>query len=180
MKTTAKNFRTDNHGASAVEFAFLLPMLAYLVMNVTDLSLYVYTHMEVDTAAQMGVQAAWKTCDQTMLPATTKCPGLNAAVTAAIGETELGANISLVAGSLTEGYYCVNSANALQWVSTVASKPANCTAAGMPALTPADYITLQVTYTYAPMFSGITIVGLATTGGLLTTPITKTAFMRMG
>jgi hypothetical protein len=58
-------------------------------------------------------------------------------------------------------------------VASVASKPADCTAAGMPALQPADYVQVAVTFSYTPIFSGISVAGM------FTTPITKTAMVRM-
>lgn len=175
-----KRLRQDLRGSAAVEFALILPIMSYMVMNVADLSIYVFKRMEVDNAAQMGVQAAWKTCDETLLPATTNCDGLEAAVTAAIEGTALGNSVSLVANSLSEGYYCLNASNDLELVSDVSSEPEDCTDAGMPSLQPGDYITLQVTYTYTPLFPGITITGWTTVGDLFVSPMTKTAFMRLG
>jgi hypothetical protein len=43
----------------------------------------------------------------------------------------------------------------------------------MPALQPADYVRVAVTFTYAPIFAGISVAGL------FPTPITKTAMVRM-
>ena len=58
-------------------------------------------------------------------------------------------------------------------MSDVASKPADCSAAGMPALQPADYVQVAVTFSYTPIFSGISVAGL------FPTLITKTAMVRM-
>jgi hypothetical protein len=99
---------------------------------------------------------------------------LATAIQNALTSTSLGAGVSLIAGSPSEGYYCVNSSNALQYVSDVSSKPADCTAAGMPALQPGDYIQVQTTFTYAPFFPGLSV---AIT---FPTPINRTAFMRLG
>jgi hypothetical protein len=113
--------------------------------------------MQVENAALVGTMQAWKTCDASHLPATTKCgtlSSLNNAVTAAIQSTSLGTAVTLSGGTVTEGYYCVNSSNALQLVSDVSSKPADCTAAGTPALY-GRLPSCGVTYSYTPLFNGI-------------------------
>lgn len=168
-----KDLRKDCRGAAAIEFAFIAGFLTLAIMNVSDTSLYLYKRMEVENAALVGTMNALKACDPSHLPATLYCPGLTAAVTAAIQSTSLGNLVTLSGGAVTEGYYCVNSSNALQYVSTVSSRPADCTAAGMPALQPVDYVQVAVTYSYSPLFSGISVAGM------FTTPITKTAMVRM-
>jgi hypothetical protein len=122
----------------------------------------------------MGVQAGWKSCDETHIPATTKCAGFGTAVTAAAQSTTLGSSITLVNSPATEGYYCVNAASSLQYVSDVNTKPADCTLAGMPSLRPGDYILVQTTFDYTPLFPGMTVTSL------LGSTITKTAWMRLG
>jgi hypothetical protein len=92
----------------------------------------------------------------------------------ALASTSLGTSVSLISGSPSEGYYCVNSSNALQYVSDVSSKPADCTAAGMPSLQPGDYIQVQTTFPYAPLFPGISVTGT------FATPINSTAILRLG
>ena len=180
MRTVTKKvsaIRSDQRGVSAIEFSFFAGLLSLGVLNTADVSIYIYQRMELENATQMGAQAAWKTCDPTaspsQLPATKNCPGLMTAVTKAVQSTSLGTKVSLQSGSPAEGYYCVNNSNALQYISAVTSKPADCTAAGMPSLQPADYITIQATFSYAPLFGGITVANL------FATPITKTAMMRL-
>jgi hypothetical protein len=68
----------------------------------------------------------------------------------------------------------VNSSGSLQYVSGVSNKPSDCSAAGTPANSPADYLKVDTTYDYAPLFPGLSVAGL------FTTPITRTAWMRMG
>jgi len=171
-------FRSDKRGTSAIELSFFLGLLAFGMLNVADISIYIYQRMEVENATQMGVQAAWSNCDPTqgqvpaMFPAG-NCPNLTTNITTAVTSTSLGANVQLQSGSPSEGYYCVNSSGTLQYVSSVSSKPADCTAAGTPSNQPGDYITVATTYAYAPLFPGITVAGA------FTTPITKTAFMRL-
>jgi hypothetical protein len=112
----------------------------------------------------------------TVLPPTTDCSTLAASVTAvqsALASTSLGTRVALVSGSPTVGYYCVNSSNALQYVSDISSKPADCTVAGTPTLQPGYYIQIQTTYTYTPIFPGMSIAGT------FPTPINRTSLMRL-
>jgi hypothetical protein len=44
----------------------------------------------------------------------------------------------------------------------------------MASLQPGDYIKVQTTFTYTPLFKGITV------GSLLPTKITSTTYMRLG
>jgi Flp pilus assembly protein TadG len=164
---------SDKRGTSAIEFSFFASLLSVGLLNTVDVSVYVYQRMEVENAAEMGAQAAWKACDINSLPATTNCPGLMTAVTSAVRSTSLGTKVALQSGSPSEGYYCVNSSNALQFVGGIHEKPADCTAAGMPNLQPADYIKISTTFAYQPMFSDMTIARM------FATPITKTAWMRL-
>jgi hypothetical protein len=166
----------DEQGTAAIEFAAAASLLAVGLLNAVDLGYYAYKRMEVENAAQVGSQAAWKLCyDQSsMLPATQNCPGLNDAITAAIHSTSLGSSVSLTAGYPAEGYYCVNAANALQSVGSLSNKPADCSAAGNANSSPGDYIQVGVTCNYAPLF-GITVMGVS---GIKS--ITKTSWMRLG
>jgi|SRR6266851_1419955 len=166
--------RSDQRGVAAIEFALFGGLISVAMLNMTDISVYIYQRMQVEYATEVGAQAAWKTCDSTKLPATTNCSGLTNALQNAVGSTSLGTRVSLQSGSPSEGYYCVNSSNALQYMSDVSAKPTDCSAAGKPGLQPGDYITVQTTFSYAPLFPGITVTGA------FTTPITKTAWMRLG
>src|SRR4051794_4469814 len=170
----AKLAWTDQRGVAAVEFGLFAIFLSLALVNVADVSIYIYQRMQAENATQVAVQAAWKACDPSQLPATTNCAGLTTAIQNAIQSTSLGSRVTLVAGSPAEGYYCVNSSNALQYVSDVSSKPADCTAAGTPALKPGDYIQVQTTFTYTPLFPGLSVAST------FTTPINRTAMMRLG
>ena len=174
-KVTKKvaTIRSDRRGVAAIEFAIFAGLLIFATLNVAEISIYIYQRMQVENATEMAAQAAWKNCDLTMLPATTNCPALTNAVQNAMQSTSLGSSVALQTGSPSEGYYCVNSYGALEYVSNVTSKPADCSAVGMPSLQPADYIEIGTTFAYKPLFPGITV---ATT---LPTPITKTAWMRL-
>jgi Flp pilus assembly protein TadG len=168
--------RRDTRGTAAIEFAGVATLLIAGVLNATDIGYYTYQRMEVENAAEAGAQAAWKTCyDQSsMLPATTNCPGLNTAITAAVQSTSLGTAVTLASGYPTEGYYCVNSSNALQSVGSLSAKPTDCSAAGNANAVPGDYIQVGVTYDYAPLF-GITVMSA---WGVKT--ITMTSWMLLG
>jgi hypothetical protein len=128
------------------------------------------------------VQTAWHLCDSsTKLPATKNCTGLTSAMTTAAQSTSLGAGVTLAVGSPVEGYYCTDASNVLQPVTstwtvgeTPPAKPANCSAAVPSSKTaPGDYIQVTVKYTYAPVFTGVSIAGL------LAGEKTRTAWMRL-
>jgi Flp pilus assembly protein TadG len=169
-------FRRDRQAVASVEFA--LVSLAFItgVLNAVDIGRYAFQRVQVENAAYSGAQAAWKACsDQTtMLPATQNCAGLNSAVTAGIHSTSLGSAVALTSAGVTEGYYCVNAATALQYVGSVSNKPANCSAAGNANVAPADYIQVPVTFSYKPLFP----VSVMAARGAST--ITKTSWMRLG
>lgn len=165
--------RGDRRGVAAIEFAIFAGLLCFVILNVVDISIYIYQRMEVENATEMAAQAAWKNCDMSSLPATTSCSTLTSSVQNALHSTSLGTRVALQNGSPSEGYYCVNSSNALVYVSGVASKPADCSAAGMSNLQPADYIRIDSTFAYKPLFPGISVAKT------FATPITKTAWMRL-
>jgi Flp pilus assembly protein TadG len=166
--------RADRRGVAAIEFAVFAALISLGMLNVTDVAVYVYQRMQVEYATQAGAQAAWHTCSLNQLPATNNCSGLNTAVQNAVQGTSLGTHVALQSGSPAEGYYCVNSSNALQYVADVNHKPTDCSSVGSPGLAPGDYIQIATTFAYAPMFPGITVTGA------FTTPITRTALMRLG
>src|SRR2546430_4121511 len=131
--------RGEMCASAGIEFAGTAGLLSIGLLNAVDVGYYMYSRMEVENAAQVGAQAAWKTCTQGVLPATQNCSGLNGAVTAAIHSTSLGAAVGLASGYPSEGYYCVSSSNALQSVGSLSSRPSNCSAAGDTNATPGDY-----------------------------------------
>jgi Flp pilus assembly protein TadG len=167
-----RRFEQDVRGLAGIEFALIAGLLFVSVLNVTDIAVYLYDQMEVYNATQMGSQAAWKACDLNHSPATVKCPGLNSAVTTAVQATSLGSSVTLQTGSPSEGYYCVNSTGTLQMMSSVSSPPSDCSAAGNGGTAPADYLEVQTTYSYVPMFQ------IAITA-LLPSTITSTSWVRM-
>jgi Flp pilus assembly protein TadG len=169
-----RSFWADQRGVAAIEFGLFAIFLSLALANVTDASFYIYQRMQAENATEVAVQAAWKTCDPSQLPATVNCPGLANAVQNAVQSTSLGTRVTQMSGSPSEGYYCVNSSNALQYVSNVSSKPADCSAAGMPSLQPGDYIQVQTSFTFVPLFPGVSIAST------FPAQITRTSIMRLG
>src|SRR3974390_3502250 len=100
-----RHFYSDEKETSAIEFAFFASILSFAILNVADISIYLYKRMQVENATQMGAQAAWKGSDpsQNQIPATTNCPSLTTAITNAIHSTSLSTAVSLQAGSPAEG-----------------------------------------------------------------------------
>jgi hypothetical protein len=170
-------FHDDRRGAAAVEFASAAVFLILGLLNAIDVGYYTYQRMEVENAAQVGAQAAWNTCyDPTyMLPATQNCPGLNAAIAAAIKSTSLGSGVALASGYPAEGYYCADSSGGLQAVGSLTNKPANCSAAGNANVAPGDYVQVGVTFSYAPLFPGVSVMSAWGVSS-----ITMTSWMRLG
>jgi uncharacterized membrane protein len=171
-----QSFRHDKRGTAAVEFGFAALFLVAGLLNAVDLGHYTYRRMEVENAAQVGAQTAWKTCNDvsSMLPATLKCPGLTAAITAAIQSTSLGDTVSLASGYPAEGYYCITSSGTMQSVGSLSSRPADCSAAGSSSTSPGDYIQVGVTFP-TPLFPGVTVMSA---WGI--TSISKISWMRLG
>ncbi|MDE2181945.1 MAG: pilus assembly protein [Alphaproteobacteria bacterium] len=175
MMNARRILRKDERGIASIEFALIASFLAFAFLNVCDVAVYLFDGMQVNNATQMGAQAAFAACDLNHLPATTNCSGLSSAVTAAVGSTSLGSAVSERSGSPSEAYYCPTSGGALQNVGSVSSaKPADCSAAGEPSMKPGDYVLIQTTYTFTPLFPG------ASVGSLLPATITDSAEVRLG
>jgi Flp pilus assembly protein TadG len=173
-------YRRDEKGAAAVEFALVVTLLSVPVLNVVDLAMYAWDRMQLDNAAQVAAQAAWATCSTPAnLPATpnsyANCAGMPNAVTLAVQSTSLGANVSVT--TIAENYYCYKTSNPTGLV-TVGnfpnSKPANCSSVGQASDVPGDYIQVTASYTFTPIFPAVSIASA------LTSPITRTAWMRLG
>lgn len=166
-----RRFWEDERGIAAVEVALVSTLLITALFNVVEVGRYAYVASQVSAASQAGAQAALVTCPTTQTPVTTNCSAVASAITTALQGTTLGAGITQQ-GSLVERWYCVNSAGALQDMAAASSKPSNCAAAGGSGL-PALYLTVSASYTYQPMFPGLTIVAA------LPASVTKSAWMRM-
>lgn len=163
----------DEEGVAAIEFAVIAGVLAIVMLNAFDIARYHYERMQVENATQMAAQSVWQACDTSHLPATTKCSGLTSAITTALQTTPLGSAVQLKSGSPAEGYYCINASNALVHVGDTSSKPANCGSVGNASGQAGDYIKIETTYSFVPLFPGIGV------GGMLPSQITSSAMMRL-
>jgi len=144
-----------------IEFALVSPILLIIMLNAVDYSFLAWSRMEVDNAAEMGAQAAYTTCSPGAMPATGNCATLNSIVTAAAQSTSLGTAVTVVGGAPTETYYCTITGNTLYSVgSSPSAMPANCSSAGAGyvANVPGDYVAVSVSYTYQPLFAGLSLV----------------------
>jgi Flp pilus assembly protein TadG len=150
-------------GNAAIEFALVAPILVLLLLNSVDLSFLIWAKMEVENAAQMGAQAAYVTCSSGPLPATTNCANLNSAITTAIHGTSLSTGVSQAGGSPNENYGCPSGASLVS-VGTYSSppNPFDCSSVGNPNDNPGDYVIIGVTYSYTPVFPGLSIISSQT------------------
>jgi len=80
-------------GNVIIEFAFVAPVLVVLIVNILDFSSLIWDQMEVDYSAQMGAQAAYKTCSTGTMPAKSNCTNLNTQVTTAVQSSSLGTSV---------------------------------------------------------------------------------------
>jgi len=172
-RSVMARFSRDRRGLAAIEFGLIASFLAFAALNMADLAIYSRDRLQVENAAAMGTQAAFNACPLAQVPATTNCPTLNSAVNTAVHSTGLGNAVSLASGYPSEGMYCVNSTGVLVYVSDVNSRPDDCTSVGSPSNTPSDYILVQVSFTYSPLFGFSAAYILGTT-------ITRTSWVRMG
>ncbi|HEY2446311.1 MAG TPA: TadE/TadG family type IV pilus assembly protein [Rhizomicrobium sp.] len=167
-------FLAGCQGAAAAEFALVLSLLVIPVLNIVDLGIYSYQRMELDNAGQVAAKAAWSIVPSCTLPVTvgSNCPTLNGAINTALHSTPLGSSVTY---SKSESYYCVSSSTSqlVSVASPPSSPPSTCTSVGSPNAAPGDYILIAVSYTYRPVFTGISVVSL------LASPITSTVWMRL-
>ena len=190
-------FCVDTGGVAGIEFALTGLLLAAGLMNAVDIGYYIFTRMEVENAAEAGAQAAWKNCNPqppppnsttplniNTLPATINCTALKSAITTAIQSTTLGTNVSLASGYPKEDYRCTDASDVLQPAGSISgSPPANCSAVGNASGLPGDYLQVQVSYPYQPLFN----VWFDVMNTLVNTPsisppispITMTSWMRL-
>ncbi|HEV2363873.1 MAG TPA: TadE/TadG family type IV pilus assembly protein [Caulobacteraceae bacterium] len=163
-----------------MEFAFFASFLLLALFSLVDIGVYIYQRLQLENAAQVASQTAWSMCEANyQRPVTANCSGVQSAITSAAHTTSLGSAVSVT--SVSEGYYCVNSSGALTLIGstgTFGSPPTAQSSCGsgtwVNGSTPGDYVAVTVSYAYAPIFGAISLASL------LTTPITKTSWMRVG
>jgi hypothetical protein len=164
----------DCRAGAAAELALVLPGLAFIVLNITDLSVYIYSRMQVDLAAQEAVGAARVLCSTSaQLPATTNCgSSLTTTMLSAAQTTSLGNRVTL--GTPVENYYCASAAGDLVVAGTLASPSTDCSAVvSGSTVKPGDYINVTASYSYTPVFRGVSI------SAMLPATLRRTAWMRL-
>jgi Flp pilus assembly protein TadG len=176
-------FWRDTRGVAATEFVIWLAVLVVPILSAVDIGAYAFQTMQVQLAAQAGAQAAWHACDETLgaVPATKNCPSLLTTITTAAQTTTLGSSVTVASSGVVEGYYCANGSNALVLVGTTGTiaSPLTTTVPNCKSVTATntgnagDYIQVTTSYTYTPIFSGLSIASL------LGSTITQTAWMRL-
>lgn len=167
---TSRAYLECRAGAAAAEFALILTLLVVPLLNAFDIGVYVYQRMQLDNAAQVAVQAAWAQCAPSgKVPATVNnyCTGLAGTMTTAVRTTPLGSGVTL--GTPSEQYCCPGAGTITCQGPVATTTPANCSSGQAPG----DYIFVTASYTYAPLYPSISVASL------LTTPITRTAWMRL-
>ena len=192
-----RRWARETRGAAALEFALWLGVLLVPTLSALDLGFYAFQALQVKEAAQVAVQSAWTVCgSSTDYPATQNCgldgASLNQAIATGEHSTSLKTGVTMSSGS--EQYKCVTSGGALSVVDTTdgviatssgdvsssgnstfpSGEPATCsgTIKGSTAA-PGDYITVTVTYTFKPLFGGVSVASL------LGSTITQTATTRL-
>jgi Flp pilus assembly protein TadG len=168
----------DRCGGAAVEFALMLSLFTVALPSAIDLGIYAYDNMQVKNSAHMAAQAVWAACNQLPATDTSACSHstLLNAVTNAAQQTSLGSNVTI--SSVREEYDCTNSSGALANAvsgsnkygdlstaldasSRVPAPPTDCSAlSGALTSIPGDYFTVNVTYTYSPIFSHFSVISM--------------------
>lgn len=197
LRRTLLAFPRSERGAAAVEFALWLTVLIFPLLNIIDLGFYTYQGMQVQTAAEAAVDAAWHDCNANPLALTTPAAPPPATVTcitalnnetpsvslvgdmrAAANSTSLGTRVGLASADISEAYSCPTSAGVIVQTNIGTAATAPNTAPAIPncpgSTTPAgDYITAKVRFTYTPLLSNASIASL------LGTNINRTAYLRL-
>jgi Flp pilus assembly pilin Flp len=171
LTRSTRRFSRDEQGVAAIEASMVIVVFFAGLVNTVELARYGFSSMEFASATQAGATAAYANCDPAHVPATTKCPNLQTAVTTAVQSTALGDKVSLK-GLMTEGWYCI-AAGELEYAGPVSSKPADCSGVPGAVGSPALYLGVNTTYTYEPIFPDITVVAA------LPKTMLRTSWMRM-
>ncbi len=166
-----RRLRRDESGATAIEFALIAGILVYLLLNGIDLGRYIYLRGQVENATQAGAHSIWEKCDPMKLPITPKCYTDQTAAKTAVASviSNMVPSITHSQVIITEGYFCPDAAGALHSVINVKSPPTQC----LSGVIPGDYVQVQLTYPFTPLFGNLTVAG---TFG---TSISMTSYMRL-
>jgi hypothetical protein len=144
----------DRRGISAVEFGLIAPIFAGLSLNVINFAILIWSQMQVDYAAAAGAQTAYNMC----LVDKDNCQNnWSGPVSAAANSTSLGTVDSSTVG---ERYYCTvgTTLQPPEGLPPPPSLPTDCSAQGDPATKPARYVTVNVSYTFTPLVSELSLV----------------------
>jgi Flp pilus assembly protein TadG len=175
----ARRYARERRGAAAAEFALVVTLLIVPILNVMDFGLYAWDKVQVDNAAQIGSQAGRAACTYSFQPATINCPGLSTAVQTAVQSTSLGTGVT---STTAEHYYCTVGGVLKKVWDPPTTPPTDCSQqdsngnniGGSNTEKPGDYLLITTSYTYAPIFSAVSIASI------LITPITSTSWIRIG
>lgn len=176
-----QRFGRDVKGAAAAEFTLVAVLLAYVLINVGDLGVYVYDKMQVESAAQASVESLWAQCAPATNGApdvTDNCSNVASIVTKGAQQTSLGTNVSAsIASSPGEGWYCSSknaSATLTRLTTSIKSSQPTCTSiVSTDTSNAGDYVPITATYTFTPIFPG------ATVSSLLPSTIAQTVWIRV-
>lgn len=170
-----RRFLRSTRGTAAAEMALVFPIVGFILLNVVDFSVFAYSKMQVELAAEQAVGFARVKCiEAAKLDAGTCGTNYKNDMLAAAQRTTLGTGVTLAADP-QEKFYCADSGGTLVLVATPpTAAPADCSAvvAGSTAK-PGSYITAQTQYTYSPIFPGVSVATV------LPTLIQSTAWMRL-
>lgn len=170
-----RRFLRNRSGTAAAEMALIFPVVGFITLNVVDFATFAYSKMQVDLAAEQAVGVARVKCtDEATLDEGTCGTTFSAQIASAAQQTTLGADVTLV-GSPSESFYCADEAGVLTLVATPPSAPPDdCSGVVTGSTTaPGSYISATTSYTYTPIFPGVSIASY------LSTAITSTAWMRL-
>ena len=100
----ASALKTDERGASALEFGIFAGIHAFGLLNTADISIYIYKRMQVENATKWRRRLPGRLVTRPReLPATLSCPNLTTAMTQAAQSTALGNQVTIATGSPQEG-----------------------------------------------------------------------------
>jgi len=158
LRGISRRFAPERRGLAAVEVGVASVAIVLAALNVADVGRFAYQSAVVTAAAQAGAQAAKDACNIDHIPATLDCRSLYGAVTNAVQNSPLGAQVTL-RGPITEGYYCMTMSRGLAAVGELEDgRPEDCSA--VPAVagaTPTLYLQVRVITPFSPLFRGLTV-----------------------
>ncbi len=158
----------DERAAAALEVVIWVSVLAIPILNIVDVGFYLFQKMQLEYSTQAAARAVWTKCDLVYLPATTRCTGVNTAVTNA-AQAASSLTTAVTASITSEGYYCQVGSSLVSTGTPLAAGTTTCANGARSG----DYVQITGSYTYTPLFRGVSVTSY------LTTPITKTVWARL-